>query len=174
MSMKPLISEWDGKNIDYISSIYQSFENDEKFLDGLILFMKEADLQRGASWLIKHYVDKGGSLSSTQFKELTSLSSKFDHWETKLHFLQILPSNEIPAALKNTIYEFLISGVASDAKFVRAWSYGGLITLSEQYPEIRKPALSYVKPAMENETAAIKARIRQASKKSDYWKFNIL
>ena len=170
MSMKELISKWDAKNTDYITEIYQKFESDKSFLDDLILFMQIVPMQRGASWLIKHFVDGGGKLNQSQSAKLVSLIDQFEHWETKLHFLQILPSFEITDEMKKPIFEFLIEGVASEAKFVRAWSYGGLILLSEQHKEYRDIVLSYLEKAQENEAASIKARIRQASKKSDYWK----
>ncbi len=170
MSLKQDIADWDAKDVDYINNLYSNNFHEAEFLDNLIGFLDDVPLQRGASWMIKHYVDEGSTLADQHVNEIISKCQKFDHWETKLHILQILPSVTIPSSLKQHVYEFLLDGVRSDVKFVRAWSYGGLIVLSEQDHSYRNMAEKLIKVALNNESASVLARIRQASKKSEHWK----
>ncbi len=170
MSLEREISTWNAKDMDTILSIYSRYKDQNNFIDNLIGFLKMKPPQRGASWLLKKYVSDGGRLSEQQTNLLLSRMSEFDHWETKLHFLQCLPTLIIPTKFKETVYRFLMEGTQSEINFVRAWSYGGLIEFSEQYTEYRDSVLNVLKTALQNESASVKARVRQASKKYEYWR----
>ena len=166
MSFKSELLLWDKKSTGFILSLYKNYKGNDNFLDELLVNLNEVQLQVGSTWLIKKMVEDGVSLSSQQTQLLFSNIGEFDHWETKLHFLQILSFLIIPPDKKVSLFDFLREGIRSDKKFVRAWSYSGLIDLADQFPAYRSDMEAYIKIAMSEESASVKARIRRRTSSS--------
>ncbi|VAW38819.1 hypothetical protein MNBD_CHLOROFLEXI01-4687, partial [hydrothermal vent metagenome] len=97
-------------------------------------------LQKGATWLLKKHCESRGEVEENQTVKTYTLLPKYEHWETKLHILQIMPYFPIPSSAKNEVVLFLRHCLEQSQKFVRAWSYNGFYELAYQYPEYQDEA----------------------------------
>ncbi|MEM8858280.1 MAG: hypothetical protein AAGD96_08170 [Chloroflexota bacterium] len=118
--------------------------------------------QRGASWQVKAFFESGGELKPDQTNQIFKHLPTYEHWETKLHILQIFPYLEFPVHKKNVIKTFLDDCLQAKNKFVRAWAFTGLHQLASTFPEYQQEAFERLNRAMETESGSIKVRVRKA------------
>ncbi len=162
--MKNEIESWDGKSKSDIQSIYDQYFEKEGFVIELIDMLAIPELEKGASWLLKAFIDNGGSFSEAESLKVLGHLKALSAWETKLHFLQILHAIKILNRFKQDIENFLRPLITSENKFVRAWAYNGFYLLAKAYPEYQKEASQFFEMAMRDEAASVKARIRNIMK----------
>ena len=159
------IASWDGKFITDISVIYTRHAGSHSFAANLIFCMKEARLQRGATWLLKKHLENGGTLPPTQIGDICELLPKLEHWESKLHILQCFTFLPIPSLSTQIVEIFVRNCLSTDKIFVRAWAYNVFYLLSVQYPRYRPEVYPLLEAAMISESPSVKARIRNIMKK---------
>lgn len=169
MTMKDAIRRWDAKDAEVIEEVYNRFSREPDFVWNLIVFLPDVDLQQGSTWLLKRYLEHKGKLSEEQTSALLSALTNMQHWEAQLHILQCLPFMSIPKKESKRLHDFLRTTIKSERKFVRAWAYGGLIEVGEQFHEFRDSDLEIIANAYKSEGGSICARIRQAARKSLFW-----
>ncbi|MGK7926108.1 MAG: hypothetical protein AB4290_12845 [Spirulina sp.] len=165
MSIESEIKGWNGKSADEITEIFQTYSDTPVFIDTLIELFKIPSCQKGATWLLKAWLDKGNNLKSEQIAKLFSSLDILEHWEAKLHLLQSLPFLPIAHSQKQQVEGFLRTTLPDRNKFVRAWSYNGFYELARQYPEYQEETEQFLEMAMRDEAASVKARIRKLVKK---------
>ena len=151
----------DGSSADELSVIYARFHDDKKFLTTLLSSLASPQAELAASWLLKRFLEEGGSLKDKQVKKLLKTAIEFKHWPSTLHFLQSLPMIEIPAEVGDKLSTYLKHKLQEKNKFIRAWAYGGLHVLGQQHETYRAEADSILDLAMQDEAPAVKARIRR-------------
>ncbi len=83
-------------------------------------------------------------------------------WQLHVKLLQNLSAADIPERKKAALHRVLMRDLTHPNKFVRAWAYGGLATLARRFPELEKEAGAIFEMALRDESAAVKARIRNA------------
>jgi len=164
MSLRKEIENWDGDTVTDIVSIYEKHHKKEKFINEIVLLLSERKLQMEASWLLKKYVETRNAIDSDFAFVIYSKILSFDGWESKLHILQAMPFLPIPSTEKDTVEKFLRICLTDKNKFVRAWAFGGFYLLADQFPEYRDEARQFIDGALINESASIKARIRNVIK----------
>ncbi len=164
MSLEQKTAEWDGKSAAGIKAIFKTYHREDDFADNLISMLEFPAAQKGASWLLKAFLEDGSSLSTSQVKRLYARMPDLEHWETVLHFLQILPLLTVPLSNKDAVHTFLRQCLNSKNKFVRAWTYNGLHHLAQQHPEFAEEVDALLIKALENEAPSVKARIRNIKK----------
>ncbi len=169
MTLKTDIANWDAKDVSVIQSVYDQYSESESFADQLINMLMDEPVQRGATWLIKLFLENKNVMTEGQVALLLDALPVMNHWEAQLHILQCLPYVKIPEKNVGAVHRNIMDITTSDAKFVRAWAYGGLIEVSEQYREYREKSRKIIQKAYSSEAGSICARIRQASKKRPYW-----
>ena len=163
--LKDQLEGWDGIHMDYLTSIYNSFHEQSDFFDHLIsLTSEQPQLQEGTTWLIKHHYDEKKELSKDQLDELLNSVAGLKHWAANLHVLQILPHIEIKSENYIIIDDFVRRSWNSDNKFVRAWSYQGLLELYKFQPSNKPELMALCEKAMINESASIKVKVRNLIK----------
>ncbi len=165
MSIEQEVADWDGKSADVIRQMYQSYHKQADFSDSIVRLLSKIRCQKGATWLLKAYVESGNQLEQEQIKVISGLLPKLEHWETKLHILQSLPFITIDKAARINIETFLRESITDYNKFVRAWAYNGFYELAKQYPEYQVEVTQFFEMAMRDEAASVKARIRNIMKK---------
>ena len=164
--MKDVIKGWDQKSASAITDIYDRYHQKADFIGQLLRLMEEEDLQRGASWLVKHWLElKGHRLEDAHISDFLKLGPHQIHWEAKLHFLQSLPYLEVSEDQGAFLEPFIRSCIESDQKLLRAWGYNGLHLLwgqdGSRCEEVRKE----LEQALQRESAgSVKARIRNCLK----------
>lgn len=145
-----------------MTQIYDAHCEGMNFAATLAALLSEQDYQRGASWLLKHHIDKGHIINRDDTQTCYASLDKLTHWDTNLHILQAMHALPIDAGNTEKIYSFLIKNVASKRTLVRAWSYTGFVILAGQHTSYRKEAHALLQQANATETAgSIKVRIRK-------------
>lgn len=164
-NLKKILEEWNGKQVEYLKTIYQERVNEELFFEELIeLCTNEADLQKGTTWLIKYHYDQKKALPESLVNPFIRAALKSENWEAQLHFLQTLPYL-IPEKKGLFSLDFFVRKcLKSEVKFVRAWAYQGFYELTKYIPEYKQECLLLCEEAMEKESASIKARVRKVLK----------
>lgn len=156
------IRSWDGKSADDIHMIFKRHSEMDKFAETLALLLPDPTYQKGASWLIKQYLENNGLLSPVATKVICKSVSSLQYWESRLHVLQCLPHLTIPAAGKKEVEKFVRHCLLDEVKFVRAWAYFGFYVLARQHPSLQTEAMQILKLGLSDEPASVQARIRKA------------
>ncbi len=166
------IAAFDGKHTDTLEALAARIRPNRSTLNELCALagQEEPRLQVAATWLLKRFQSDGLSFSPAQVEKILDLFDSVTDWEARLHLLQILPGLAVPAARKGALYEILISEdcLNNDAKFVRAWSYNALAALATQHPEFRPEVARRLAAAEGEETASVRARIRNIRKRATW------
>lgn len=165
MGIEQDIAQWDGKSAADIDTVYQRHCRRAEFARTLIKLLKPESAQKGATWLLKKYLDSGGELQQRDIDRVYKLLPDLVHWESKLHMLQAMPFMPIQETALDTVETFLRQCLAGDNKFVRAWAYGGFYELARQHPQYTAQTRQLFAMAMKDEAASVKARIRNLIKK---------
>ncbi len=163
-TIKRKLDDWDGKSAQDIDAIYESSHALPSFLDEIIGLASDIIYQKGATRLLKTYLEAGNKLKKDQIRAIYDLLPELEHWESRLHILQCLPFIPIGNSQKNRVEEFLRLTLNDSNKFVRAWAYNGFYVLSCQYPEFQEETRQFFEMAMRDEAASVRARIRNIIK----------
>ena len=165
MSMNQKIAAWDGKSADDIGTIYENYHRKQEFVDTVLKLIKDVSCQKGATWLLKKWLESGKQLDNRCIQEAYDALPELEDWESKLHILQCIPFMPIEKHQKDNVESFLRVTLSDTNKFVRAWSYNGFYELAMQHPEYAKEAKQLFEVAVRDEAASVKARIRNIMKK---------
>ncbi|MDY6828383.1 MAG: hypothetical protein SV583_03320 [Pseudomonadota bacterium] len=155
---------WDGKSHDAIVEVYNRYGADPPFVQSVLQLISRTECQPGATWLLKAWVQAGGRLNQQDTSQLVDALGALTGWQAKLHILQCLPFVVFDASHKQPVAAFLRSNLTEANAFVRAWSYGGFVELARQHPDYQMEVERLVTLAMRDESAAVKARLRNALK----------
>lgn len=165
MFIQQKIALWDGKSSDDVRAIYDAHNADSNFADTIIALSLTEACERGATWLLKAWLEAGNELEQHQIAKIYGSLDQLKHWEAKLHILQSIPFMPITDAACSNLYTFLRNTLTDPNKFVRAWSYNGFYELSLQHSEYIDETKQFFEMAMRDEAPSVKARIRSAMKK---------
>ena len=123
---------------------------------------KEEALQVGATWVIKDLAERGSVPGSLAAARVIDLLERLQAPDAVLHVLQTLPHLEIPADRREMLERALRRFIGSRRAFVRAWAYNGLAVLAAGNPGLRGEVEALFDAAVEQESAAVRARIQHA------------
>ena len=165
MSTKQELDSWDGKSSDDIGVIYANHSEEPSFGFEIVDLLGIEAYRTGASWLLKKHLETKGALDPGDIEKVFRVLPELEDWGSKLHLLQCLPFLPIKCNQKAGIEQFLRKCLVSRNKFVRAWAYNGFYLLSEQYPEYKEETLRFFEMARRDESASVKARIRNIQQK---------
>ncbi|MET1416163.1 hypothetical protein ABVF61_28095 [Roseibium sp. HPY-6] len=162
-----VLSEWDGKDTAPLERSYASFQAETDLVGYLVDLGEDERCQRGATWLLKHHLEKSGSgLPEQLAAKHAAFAPKLTDWEARLHFLQYFEHLQIPEHLEDPLRQMIDNGLTSENKFLRAWSHYALAVLAQRFPAHESKALKILRTAGERETAgSVKVRIRKALEK---------
>lgn len=168
MGIEDDLMKFDGRSVAVLRSIAGRYAPSTATIQKL-LSMASGDkpgLQVGATRLLKCWLDRGVIVSQAQSAKLLALLCAELPWESRLHVLQFLPLISIGEAQKAGIYQAVMRDLSHENKFVRAWAYGTLAHLAVRFPEHAKETNEILTMGMRDETAAVKARIRNVTRAS--------
>jgi len=165
MTIQSDISKWDGKSASDITEIYERHYADDSFISIIVNSISDLHLQKGGTWLLKHYLENDHKISPSETSDLFNQLTSLEHWESKLHILQSLPFLTIPKSDIKKIEHFLRKSLMETNKFIRAWSYNGFYELAMQYPEYKEETKQFFEMAMKDEAPSVISRIRNIIKK---------
>lgn len=164
MNIKQKMASWDGKSAAKIKSIYDIHKADDKFLDTIIDCLFVDNYEKGATWLLKAWLEAGNYIAPQQITHIYSSLEQLKYWEAKLHILQSIPFMPISNAESNKVHSFLRLTLTDQNKFVRAWSYNGFYELSRQHARYKSETNHFFEMAIRDEAQSVKARIRNIIK----------
>ena len=165
MSLEQEIAAWDGKSAADIKAVYDACHTQPAFAEMIVELVVKREHEKGATWLLKAWLEAGNKLKRTQVKVIYNQFGKLEHWEAKLHVLQSMPFMPIDEADREKVYSFLKATLTDPNKFVRAWSYNGFYELSRQHSQYLSETKHFFEMAMGDEAPSVKARIRNILKK---------
>lgn len=165
MSLEQEIASWDGKSAADIKAIYDVYNADSHFSDTIIALSLTDTCQKGATWLVKAWLEAGNNFEQAQIAKIYGALDQLKHWEAKLHILQSIPFMSITGNDSSKLYNFLKITLTDPNKFVRAWAYNGFYELSRQHSKYKDETKQYLVMAMRDEVPSVKARIRNVMKK---------
>jgi hypothetical protein len=167
--LKTLLQEWDGTHTEYLQAVYRSHVKDEKFFDTIIrLYLSSTQLKRITSWLIKHHYDYNNQLSQDQIIKILSHVDKLEHWESKLHILQLIPSFDLDIQNAESIEPFIKKALRSEKKFVKAAAYEAYFEIVKLKPGLQREFKSMCEEALKKESASIKSKVKKIIEKLTY------
>lgn len=163
-SLQSQIRAWDQKTAHAIKRIYTDNAAESDFAKNLVAMTANADLETGATWLLKHLLETTKhDLDCVLTRQLLLNLAALAGWEAKLHCLQTLPHLAIPEDCAGHLYQFAFGCSRDTNKFVRAWAYSALHQLGLVHPAYRDQAWTVLQEAAETEHAAsVKVRLRRA------------
>ncbi len=165
-SLRTNVSEWNGKDTAVLERLFNARSGDPEFLPELVQLCSDTDLQRGATWLLKHFLEKKGrSLSAALTRTHLAQLPHIGDWQARLHVLQYLEHLDLQANAEKPVSDFLETTLTSDNKFVRAWAWYGLAVLAHNFPRRAEHTVQRLTGEIARETAgSVKVRIRKALK----------
>lgn len=164
MQLEQEITAWDGKSAADIKAIYAAHHAEPEFTDKLVELAQTTECEKGATWLLKAWLEAGNLLEQSQIKKIYEALPNLEHWEARLHLLQCIPFMPIADAEKSNLYDFLMITLGDPNKFLRAWAYNGLYELSRQHSEYQNDSKQLFQMAMRDEAPSVKARIRNIAR----------
>lgn len=165
LNLHESLKQWNGKSADKIKETFNKFKEDPSFSCVLLELIHDPICQKGATWLLKAWLNEGSQLDAPQTAKILDNLNILTHWEAKLHVLQCLPFLTVGSAQKKAVEAYLRITLTDQNKFIRAWSYHGFYELARQYPEYQTEVKQFLEMAMNDEVASVKARIRNIIKK---------
>lgn len=163
------LAAWDGRSTQVLVQLYQAMAAREDFLPALIQALQNEEMQRAASWLLKHSLEQGHRLSPAQIEQVYNAAPLLVDWESKLHLLQSMPYMPISQKQKQMLMEFVEDNLGAQNKFLRAWSYQGyyeIVGRDKAPDEIDAAFIQLLQNALEREAPSVKARIRAILKQA--------
>ncbi|HKS08555.1 MAG TPA: hypothetical protein VJS13_03350 [Pyrinomonadaceae bacterium] len=130
----------------------------------LLLTADEARNHRQVTALLKRLAEKEVRFTSEQRRAIFDALAEVKDWESKLNLCQMLQHVRIPKGSQGNVAWFLERCLAEPNKFLRAWAYSGFYELAKQYREYRQLALNHLDRGEREQSAAVKARIRNIRK----------
>ena len=164
MELCTAIEQWDGKCKNVIAKIFQEFASTESFSQQLIELISETRYEQGASWLLKAWCEQNGKLSAQQSQLLVGRLPFIEHWQCKLHILQIFEYLVFAEADERIPYAFVRRCLQDTNKFVRAWAYHGFFFLAVQFSSYQPEVMECLEMALNDEPPSVKARVRRLLK----------
>ncbi len=165
MSLEEAIRSWDGKAVGPIAGAYAAYSDWDEFVPIVVEYLERKEGEVGASWLLKNYLESGNEVDGKTATAIYRLLPGLEKWEARLQVLQCIPYIPISKASRLGVEAFLRAGIRDINKFVRAWSYNGFCELAQAFPEYRAEVRQLFDTAMNEETASVRARIRNIRKK---------
>lgn len=168
MSIENTLREWDGKSVDFLQRVYAHGHEQDNFFEDVISLISDSTLEVAATWLARQCILDGSGVNKQQAVAVLTPLLRGENWQAMLHVLQCLDFLPIDRETKPQVEATLRYSLDHPNKFVRAWSYSGLARLAELFPALQTEVAQLVALALKDESASVKARIRQSVKRHDF------
>lgn len=160
------LRDFDGKRTDVLEQLIISLPRRGDLLVRMLEIAQhpEVDVQIGATWILKRWFEIERSLFSEAISNLVRLLTNAEHWEVRLHILQILAVSSVPTESIPALKESLKLLYQNENKLLRAWSLSVLVSLADQCHDLRETAIIHLSSADHDIAASVRARTRQLKK----------
>ncbi len=164
MTLEHELNSAEGQSAIDLKVLLSRHGNEGHFSADILALLQKGQCTREASWLLKAWLESGHQLDELQVRAVYGCFSTAARWETRLHLLQCMPYLPIASEDCDKLYTFLKYQLSDTNKFVRAWAYHGFYELSRQHVTYLGETRQFFQMAMKDESASVKARIRNIHK----------
>jgi len=157
------LAEFDGKSSVTVESIKRSTEVSPALLGELVEItgVDDTNMQIGATWLLRAYLEEGAQLDTEQVGRFGGLLIHLHDGFARLHVCQFTHLILIPTAQAEAFAEFFRACLRSKNTFLRAWAPSGFWRLAEQHPQYQTEARALIEEALGDPAPSVRARARK-------------
>lgn len=132
----------------------------EKLIESILeLIESNPETQNAATWILKHLVDTEFDLNSNQAMRLSSSLNKLNHWQSRVHILQL--SAKSKTLTPETIVDWAQEFTTSNNKFLTAWAiYISVLGWAKRDPQLSQELLHR---GLSSEHGSVRARAKRAA-----------
>ncbi len=165
-TLKSALQAFDGRDTQYLHAIEQRFGSLPAYVSNLVGLVsdKEVALSIGSTWLLKAWLDQGGTLSRGETSALIAQLDQVSDWSAQLHLCQSLQHIAVPSADVPMIEAWLEPLLLHKRPFLRAWSLDALCRLALQHEALQIRAHKALNNAGRDRAASVRARARSLEK----------
>lgn len=163
--MKELLEdlrEYDGKAITILGEIEARHGKSAAYAADLVGLAahETAQVSDGATWLLKAYLESGGTLGAAATRRLFDSLDRITPWQAQLHLCQVMDRLDLPAAQAAAVVAWLTPLLQHKRPFLRAWSMNALQHVAAQHPRFAGAAKAALEAAEKDGAASVRARAR--------------
>ena len=163
MSLHLELSRFDGKGIAELKSIKAAREHSSELLSELVDITGDEDknMQIGATWLLRAYLEEGARLSAGQLGRLVDALPAMSDGFARLHICQLMREVDVSPRHAEALAGFFRACWQSENTFLRAWAPDGFWRLADHHPRYETEARAMIEKSLSDARASVRARARK-------------
>lgn len=164
--LRDRLAAYDGRATTLLTEAAAAFGRHPGYLDDLIALANDAEqfVSDGSTWLIKHHLEAGQTLSAAQTTALLAQAERLTGWTAMLHLCQSVRDLTIAEADADALARWLRPLLEHQRPFLRAWSLDALCAVAEQWPRFATDARDALARASDDRAASVRARARNLAR----------
>lgn len=149
-----------------LERVSAQFSHRDDYADTLIMLAADATdtVSAAATWLIKHHLEQGRTLSPAQTGKLIENLLAITAWGAQLHVCQSIRFLDIPPNYATTLIAWLRPLRSHQRPFLRAWALDATYEVARQRENAMPEARAAVEAALADPAASVKARARNIAR----------
>lgn len=164
--LKKNLKHWDGKKIAFLQHLYSDAQNKGSFVKAVLeVYSTDLDLSRPTSWLLKHHLDAGAALNTSQVDVIVHQLALLNDWESQLHVLQIVAKTGLTQKQAEDSEPIIQKLLTSNVKFVKAAAFEAYFEVVKVIPELQQAFRCTCEKTLLDASASVAVKIRRLLKK---------
>ena len=153
---------YDGKALTILGEIQARQGSRSTYVADIVALTAstEAHVSDGATWLLKAYLEGGGTLSAAATRRLFDSLEQVTAWQAQLHLCQMMEYLNVAATQASAVATWLKPLLQHKRPFLRAWSMSALQHLAARHPAFAADAEVALKAAAIDGAGSVRARAR--------------
>jgi hypothetical protein len=167
-SLRQVCESFDGRHTDDLERTLRQCSDRRALLDCTLAIARRGGADRfmvAATWLILNASRRDAEFVDRHAKRWVTMLAAADHWEVRLHLLQLLDGVDMALSLgapeRTALFKAATRSASDDNRLVRAWSLSVLGRLGGHLRSAQGRIAALIAHAEEQEAASVKARIRR-------------
>lgn len=156
------LTAFDGKALTILGEIEARHNQEKGYRNALSTLASDPEpvIASGATWLIKHYLENGGSLTTYQIDQLLSSTPTMSDWMAQLHLCQSIKYLDLTKDEAVILIPWLDIMMCHQRPFLRAWALDALCYIARHHSAFLHNASVALATAKTDTAASVKARAR--------------
>ncbi|WP_143155888.1 hypothetical protein [Cyclobacterium lianum] len=161
-TLKEVYLKWDGTHIGHLKTLYQESIDDASFIPHTIALLTAGKgVEVPGSWVVKHHVEQGNLLNTTQVDQLVRCLGALHYWQAQLHLLQIIPMISLTEEQAEHLEPVVRNHLSSDRAFVKASAFAAYFEIVKFFPGLKNEFRLLSEDSLEKVSASVKVKIRR-------------
>ncbi|MEM9065741.1 MAG: hypothetical protein AAGB51_09665 [Planctomycetota bacterium] len=146
-------------------SLARLYDTEQPALGVIVELLREGAADPiSVSWMLKHALERGQQISTTESTLLISSLRDDWAWEAQLHICQCVRYIDTVPGVARSLASWIKKRLGHERPFVRAWALDALCALAEINPRYRRSAEQALSDAKTDSAASVRARARNLRK----------